>query len=333
MLFRSVHRGGFWLSPSAECRSGYRFGDEPSSCSHGVGFRLALSPSGQEPQAKPPEAAVPSPLAALPDLAEPPEAERSAAAPLKALTNSIGIQFKLLPAGTFTMGQANGDSEERPPHQVTLTKPFYMGVYEVTNAQWERVMGSVPSQWKDADRPVEEVSWNDANKFCRKLSALPEEKRAGRVYRLPTEAEWEYACRAGTTTEWSFGDDASKLGEYGWFANNSGGQTHPVGQKKPNAWGLYDMHGNVWEWCSDWYGDYAKGTVTDPQVPSWGSIRVCRGGGWGVNARFCRSAVRLRYSPSYRFIILGFRLALSPSGAESKAKLPEAGNEKRAERG
>ena len=237
------------------------------------------------------------------------------------IENSIGIRLKLLPAGTFTMGQAGGDKDETP-HEVTLTKPFYMGVYEVTNAQWKRVMGSEPSNWKDDDRPVEQVSWDDANEFCRRLSALPEEKRAGRVYRLPTEAEWEYACRAGTTTKWSFGDDESGLGDYAWFKGNSGSQTHAVGKKKPNAWGLFDMHGNVWEWCSDWYGDYAKAAVTDPQGPSGGSIRVFRGGSWCNSAGHCRSAFRNGNDPSFRLGDLGFRLALSPSGAEREP--PEA---------
>ena len=141
------------------------------------------------------------------------------------------------------------------------------------------------------------------------------------MYRLPTEAEWEYACRAGTTTEYSFGDDVSVLGDFAWFDDNSGSQTHPVGQKRPNGWGLYDMHGNVWEWCSDWHGDYAAGAVRDPAGPASGSIRVLRGGCWYDSAGFCRSAFRIRFYPSYRFSNYGFRLALSPSGASS----PEAG--------
>ena len=227
-------------------------------------------------------------------------------------TNSVGIKLKLIPAGRFTMG---GGSYEKPS-QVTLTKPFYLGVYEVTNAQWKRVMGGVPSKWQDDDRPVEMVSWNDAVEFCRKLSVLPEEQKAGRVYRLPTEAEWEYACRAGSTTAFSFGDDEELLGDFGWFNRNSGSQTHPVGQKKPNAWGLYDMHGNVWEWCSDWYGDYPNGKVLDPHGPSSGSYRVARGGSWRFHAWDCKSARRIRFNPSHDDKEWGFRLALSPSGGE-----------------
>jgi len=232
------------------------------------------------------------------------------------MTNSIGVELRLLPAGTFlTVGASD------KLHRVTLTQPFYIGVYEVTNAQWKQVMGSVPSEWKEDARPVEKVSWEEVTEFCDKLSALPEESKAGRIYRLPTEAEWEYACRAGTTTKYSFGEDEKLLGDYGWFDGNSGFQTHRVGLKKPNAWGLYDMHGNVAEWCSDWYGDYPDGAVTNPQSPSSGSLRVFRGGCWHDTAGYCRSPLRSGGDPSFRDDRLGFRLALSPSGAES----PEAG--------
>jgi formylglycine-generating enzyme required for sulfatase activity len=234
--------------------------------------------------------------------------------------NVVGIKLQLIPAGIFKMGDARGGPREQP-HRVTLTQPFYLGVHEVTRKQWKQVMGSVPGNWEQASRPVEQVSWEEAVEFCRKLSALPEERKAGRVYRLPTEAEWEYACRAGSTTSYSFGEDEKLLGDYSWFDGNSSNQTYPVGQKKPNVWGLYDMHGNVWEWCSDWYGDYPDGEATDPQGPSSGSERVRRGGGWLSSARNCRSANRDWSIPSYRSYDFGFRLALSPSGAKS----PEAG--------
>ena len=236
------------------------------------------------------------------------------------IENSIGVKMKLIPAGTFMMGDTNGGKDETP-HEVTLTQPFYLGVTEVTNAQWKAVKGNVPSHWKDDDRPVENVSWEDAVSFCKKLSSLPAERAAGRVYRLPTEAEWEYACRAGTTTSYSFGNDKSLLGDFAWFGGNADGRTHPVGQKQPNAWGLYDMHGNAWEWCSDWYGDYPSGAVSDPLGPLSGSRRVYRGGPWSSSAGFCRSAYRGRNLPSTRGSFLGFRLALSPSGS----KPPEAG--------
>jgi formylglycine-generating enzyme required for sulfatase activity len=153
------------------------------------------------------------------------------------------------------------------------------------------------------------VSWDDAVEFCRKLSELPGEKSTGYVYRLPTEAEWEYACRAGTTTEYSFGDSKSELGDYAWYDKNSGKTTHPVGGKKPNAWGLYDMHGNVFEWCHDWYGDYPSGSVTDPTGAASGSYRVARGGSWSLYSDHCRSANRSRSTPDSRH--LGFRVLRS----------------------
>ena len=232
------------------------------------------------------------------------------------LENSIGIELRLIPVGPFTMGQATDETDETP-RQETLTKPFYIGVYEVTNAQWKQVMKNVPSHWKDDDRPVEQVSWNDVVKFCEKLSELPDERQAGRVYRLPTNAEWEYACRAGSTTRYSFGDDELQLGEYGWFDGNSGRQTHAIGTKKPNAWGLFDMHGNVWEWCSDWEDGLPRGAVTDPQGPdlqrpSGAPIRGLRGGNWRDAAGACQSSSRRGFDPSIRNHILGFRLALSP---------------------
>ena len=221
------------------------------------------------------------------------------------VVNSIGMRFVPIPAGTFTMG------EGKTAHKVTLTKPFELGQHEVTQEQYEKVMGKNPSHFKGKQNPVEQVSWDDAVEFCRKLSAMPAEKKAGYVYRLPTEAEWEYACRAGTTTRYSFGDSDSELGDYAWYDKNSGRTTHPVGQKKPNAWGLYDMHGNVWEWCQDWHGDYPSGSVTDPTGAAVGSLRVYRGGGWVDFARRCRSAVRGRFTPGVRFSDLGFRVLRS----------------------
>jgi formylglycine-generating enzyme required for sulfatase activity len=224
------------------------------------------------------------------------------------LTNSIGMKLKLLYPGRFTMGEGS-DS-----HQVTLTKPFYLGVYQVTQEQYQKVMGRNPSHFKGARNPVESISWEDAIEFCRKLSEIPEEKKAGQVYRLPTEAEWEYACRAGTTTNFSFGDGDSILFEYAWFDENSAKKTHPVGDKKPNDWCLHDMHGNVWEWCADWYGDYPKGAVTDPVGPVEGSHRVLRGGSWILVAARCESAYRRRDTTDDRHNYYGFRVALSSSG-------------------
>ena len=258
-------------------------------------------------------------LAGAPPKVRPDDAQAVLSQP--PLVNSIGMELKLIPPGTFQMGSNNGDANEKPVHEVRLTKPFYLGVYEVTNAQWKAVMGDVPSHWKDDNRPVEQVNRDNVVKFCEKLSAMPTEKAAGREYRLPTEAEWEYACRAGTKTRFSFGDDEAALGDHAWFDKNAGGQTHPVGQKKANPWGLHDMHGNVWEWCSDRYGNYSADAATDPQGPSGGSGRVIRGGCWRRTAGYCRAASRYGDDQFRRGHNLGFRLALSPSGSRE----PEAG--------
>jgi formylglycine-generating enzyme required for sulfatase activity len=195
-----------------------------------------------------------------------------------------------------------------------------MGIYPVTQSEYQRLMGSNPSSFKGDRHPVEQVSWEDATEFIQKLNGLPEERAAGRVYRLPTESEWEYACRAGSSTAYCFGEEDARLGEYAWYGKNSGNKTHPVGQKTSNAWGLYDMHGNVWEWCSDWYGDYPSGSVRDPKGASTGSCRVDRGGSWYNVAANCRSANRFRRAPSNRNDYLGFRLALSSLGTSPAAE-------------
>lgn len=247
----------------------------------------------------------------------------SNAQPPKEITNSIGMKLVLIPKGTFMMGSPEseeGRQKNETQHEVTISKDYYLGVYEVTQAQYEKVIGKNPSHLQgaivgneNADLPVERVSWKDAVEFCEKLSDLSEEKKAGRVYRLPTEAEWENACRAGSKTAYSFDDDEGSLPEYGWFNRNSSRRTHTVGLLQQNAWGLYDMHGNVWEWCSDWYVEYTKGPVSDPTGPKQGSHRVFRGGSWGYDAAFCRSALRYPLTPGVRLNHLGFRVALSPS--------------------
>ncbi len=233
------------------------------------------------------------------------------------VTNSIGMKLRLIPAGEFMMGSPETESvreNDETQHGVSITKPFYLGVTEVTQEQYQKVMGTNPSQFQGPQNPVEKVSWAEAVEFCRKLSAMPAEKTAGHVYRLPTEAEWEYACRAGTTTAYSFGDDASRLGDYGWFRNNSDSKTHPVGEKKPNAWGLYDMHGNVWEWCQDRgrRGTYPSGSATDPTGATSGSGHVYRGGSWDIVDAGCRSAYRSGAPPDFRFYDLGFRVLRNP---------------------
>jgi formylglycine-generating enzyme required for sulfatase activity len=243
----------------------------------------------------------------------------------KTITNSIGMKLVLIPKGTFQMGspiEEEGGCDDEEQHQVTISKDYYLGVTEVTQGQYEKVMGINPSHFQkrailksdSSMYPVENVSWEDAVEFCKKLSDLPEEKQAGRVYRLPTEAEWEYACRAGNTTAFSFGESSESLGYYAWFGSNSNSQTHPVAEKKPNNWGLYDMHGNVEEWCSDYYGDYPKGEVSDPVGPHEGWPRVYRGGSWRIDAAFCRSASRLQHVPFFRIDLSGLRVALSSAG-------------------
>ncbi|MEI6656399.1 MAG: formylglycine-generating enzyme family protein [Verrucomicrobiota bacterium] len=219
------------------------------------------------------------------------------------LGGGVTMDLVLISSGTFTMGSDKGGNERA--HQVTLTKPFYLGKTEVTQEQWQQVMGGNPSEFKDAKNPVENVSWDDCQEFVVKLR----KKVPGQTFRLPTEAEWEYACRAGTT-----GDYAGNLDDMAWYDDNSGSKTHPVGQKKPNAWGLYDMHGNVWEWCADWYGDDPHGAVTDPTGPNTGSARVGRGGSWYRDGSGCRSANRRRSTPGIRNRNLGFRVAAVPVG-------------------
>jgi formylglycine-generating enzyme required for sulfatase activity len=219
--------------------------------------------------------------------------------------NSLGMVFVRIPAGEFMMGSQDGDYDEKPAHLVRISQPFYLGKYEVTQGQWYAVMGSNPGHFTgQPNLPVEQVSWEDVQAFVRRLNA----QEGVTAYRLPTEAEWEYAARAGSTTAYGFGNKASKLGEYAWYGDNAGGRTHTVGQHKPNAWGLYDMHGNVWEWVQDWYGPYDTDTVTDPPGAAANTYRVYRGGGWGTFASNCRSSDRNFDTPGTRLAGLGFRL-------------------------
>jgi len=235
--------------------------------------------------------------------------------------NDIGMEFVLVPAGSFEMGCGPSDGEcpkwEKPRHRVTISRPFFLGRYEVTQKQWAAVMGENPSEYKDDRRPVDNVSWDDAQEFVRRLNVI---EKTGK-YRLPTEAEWEYAARAGNVAKYASGDDAATLGDYAWFRDNAheetvGGQrqTHPVGGKKPNALGLYDMYGNVWEWVQDRYADaYVADPVTNPKGPTEGAQRVLRGGSWNNNASNCRSAYRNRNDPSNRNNNIGFRVACVPA--------------------
>ncbi len=294
------------------------------------------------------------------------------------IENSIGMKMTLIPPGEFMMGSPESEEgrwgDEGPQHRVRITRPFYLGKYQVTVEEFRafvdatdyetdaeregwgfevsfmrRVLSgeigteeiqqraqanahldlsSIPEEYRDSARgvvsrgaswrspgmeqheehPVLNLSWNDAVAYCRWLS-----EEEGREYRLPTEAEWEYACRSGTTTRYYFGDDAGALAEYAWYRGNSGFRPHRVGQKRPNAWGLYDMHGNVSEWCSDWYSSdyYANSPLEDPAGPESGSLRVHRGGSWLFTAGICRSADRYWFTPGYRGSDLGFRVAFS----------------------
>jgi formylglycine-generating enzyme required for sulfatase activity len=207
----------------------------------------------------------------------------------------------LIPTGTFVMGSNDGESDEKPAHQVTVSG-FYMDKTEVTQEQYERVMGNNPGTFKGCPTcPAEMVSWNDAKAYCEKVGK-----------RLPTEAEWEYAARAGSTTKYSWGD--SMNGDYAWYYDNANSKTHPVGQKRPNAGGMYDMIGNVWEWCADWYDEkyFLSSPASNPQGPATGSCRVLRGGSWYGSDVIMRSANRLKGVPDNRLNRYGFRCAAQP---------------------
>ncbi len=251
--------------------------------------------------------------------------------PVETETNSLGMKFALIPAGKFTMGSPTsekGRGDDEPQHEVTIGRPFYLGVYEVTQGQYQKVMGNNPSffsaagagqqrvKGKDtADYPVDSVTWLEAAAFCAKLSELPAEK--GRRYRLPTEAEWEYACRAGTKTVFHYGNDLNAYKAnfcgliYAAYGNGGAGPflraTTLVGNFEPNAFGLYDMHGNVQEWCQDWYAADPK---EDPQGPKAGTERVLRGGGWPHSGKSVRSAVRGKLPPDERAYSVGFRVVM-----------------------
>ena len=261
------------------------------------------------------------------------------------LGDGVTMELVNIPSGTFMMGSPETEQdrwpEEGPQHQVTITQPFYMGTYEVTIGQYlaylnaggdpsgvdfadgdcpveaygdsYRMKTSSGAFWGNLNQPMVEVSWSGARSFSQWLA-----DRTGRAVTLPTEAQWEYACRAGSTTRFYYGDDAdySLLGKYAWYVGNSASQTHPVGQKTPNAWGLYDMHGNVWEWCKDWYGSYASANVVDPHGPASGSYRVIRGGGWVNVARDCRSAKRGWNGPENTYDRFGFRVVVAPRGLD-----------------
>lgn len=250
----------------------------------------------------------------------------SAAEREASFTNSLDMSFVMVPAGSFDMGSPEGDEDargdEKPLHRVTISRPFFIGQCEVTQEQWEEVMGANPydtersnmfihipgmeGRLRHPENPAT-VSWEDAQEFISRLN----EREGHALYRLPTEAEWEYAARAGTATRYSFGDSDDDLERYAWYGEGfTFGSTHPVGTKQPNPWGMYDVHGNVWEWVQDRYdaGYYAVSPAVDPQGPESGTKHAVRGGSWHASADSWRSAFRKAYPPDYRGISIGFRL-------------------------
>jgi formylglycine-generating enzyme required for sulfatase activity len=237
---------------------------------------------------------------------------------LNIISNSVGMRFAQVPAGNFTMGsprEENGRFKDESEHQVTISNPFFIAVTEVTQNQYQSVTKSQnPSGFRQPQQPVENVSWDDAVRFCDILSAMPEEKANGRSYRLPTEAEWEYACRAGSQSSYHFGDAPENLGDFAWFIGNTKAgnmsTTFAVGQKHPNAFGLFDMHGNVWEWCSDFYAPYPLGSSKEVNLQGPKLERVLRGGSYQDNAKLLRSATRLGFLPAVRKNSIGFRIVM-----------------------
>jgi formylglycine-generating enzyme required for sulfatase activity len=254
------------------------------------------------PPAKKTSTSAATPKATAPEASLPADTTK----PGTVMSNQLGIEFVYIPSGSFIMGSDGGGADERPARRVTIRRGFYMGRFEITQAQWRTVMGENPSNFKGEDLPVEQVSWTDAQNFIRKLN----ERGDPFVYRLPTEAEWEYACHAQMTGE-SMGD----LNALAWYFNNSAGKTHSVGEKQANAWGLYDMLGNVWEWTEDVYHDSYRGAPTNGSAWVTGGdpkYKVLRGGSWIDNAFYCRVGERIRATPDTRQRNSGLRLVAVP---------------------
>ncbi len=309
----SAFRGGALDIHGVSLRSAYRVIGTPDKRNCSVGFRVA--------------AGVPEKAVSTPEVSDRLREESGRQYdPASTLTLDLGsgvtMELVLIPAGEFLMGSSNSDSDEDPLHRVRISQPFYLGKYEVTQAQWRAVMGGVPSGFTGADHPVQKVSWSDCQEFCRKLSA-----RTGRTTRLPTEAEWEYSCRAGTTTAYSFGDSKGRLDDHAWCRGISASEIHSVGVNQPNPWGLYDLHDNVWEWCGDWYGEdyYADSPDRDPTGPDSGMYRVHRGGSGFDLASFCRCAYRSRGRPGFRGYTYGLRVVAETDVAADVTSTEEAG--------
>jgi len=261
---------------------------------------------------------------------DPDEAPQESAGAPGEVTGEAGAEMVLLEAGRFTMGDEK--EIDATPHEVSISS-FYIDMYPVTQEQYDKVMGGNPSRWKGDKNPVEQVRWSDAVKFCNARSLKEglqpcydlqswECNFEANGYRLPTEAEWEYACRAGSKTQYFFGNDSSKVSDFAWVDSNAGGKPHPVGQKKPNPWGLYDMCGNVWEWCNDFYqvDYYQMSPADDPRGPKEGETKVVRGGAWKFSADSSRSGYRYNEDPGYSDVcfgydIYGFRCVKNTNGS------------------
>ena len=275
-----VNRGGGWFNDASRCRSAYRDYGTPGSTNSFLGLRLVLL-----------------------------DLQTGATVTIqsdKAVLNVNGIVANLVKVdgGTFQMGSESGESNEKPVHSVTLSG-YYIGETEVTQALWKAVMGSNPSNWKGDNLPVEQVSWYDCQEFISKLNQL-----TGKRFALPTEAQWEFATRGGNKSRGYEYSGSNSVGDVAWYEGNSSDMTHQVGTKQANELGLYDMSGNVWEWCQDWYGSYSSSSQTDPTGPSSGSYRVSRGGSWYYHASYCRSTYRYDNIPDRTNSFLGLRLVL-----------------------
>jgi len=356
---RRVHRGGSYRGSSNKCRSAYRYDNSPDGGDICVGFRVAIAPMHlvRRRQQTDINSDLVKSTSYKPKGANAkfdknnksnvriikPKDNESKFVPLGDLPNTAKkLQLIKIPPGSFSMGspkeeiEITGKTFEGPQTEVTISKLFWMGKHEITQAQYQVVMGNNPSNFKgDSDLPVEQVSWPEVMEFCSKLNVeLESMLPAGYVFRLPTEAEWEYACRAGTTTIFSYGDFlySSELckfanycdsnSTYDWAdknANDGFAHTAPVGSLKPNPWGLHDMHGNVWEWCLDWYLNfYRGGSAIDPTGPNSGNFLVYRGGSWSDSAEHCRSASRSAGNKDHRIFCVGFRIVLAPALPESE---------------
>ena len=230
---------------------------------------------------------------------------------------AVSLDLVWIPAGVFQMGSPFNEPgrfiTEGRRHQVTLTRGYWIGKFPVTQQQWERVTGDNPSHFKGPRLPVTQVSWDDCQRFVKALNLILATHDLTAA--LPTEAQWEYACRAGTATRFWPGERVTDLARAGWFAGNSDDQPHPVGEKAVNPWGLYDVHGNVWQWCQDWLAPYPPESAVDPHGPAAGDERVLRGGAWSAEPDVCRAAYRFSYPPTYRIMTAGLRLVLTPSSS------------------